>query len=240
MNYSVTENLAAVNQQISEFCTRHQRAPGSVRLLAVSKTKPLSAVLAAAAAGQTDFGENYLQDALPKITATRDQPGICWHYIGAIQSNKTRPIAEHFSWVHTVASSKIARRLNDQRPAELPPLNVLIQVNIDRDPAKAGVMPEDLPGLIEETLPMAKIRLRGLMTLPSERQKPEEQRVPFATLRNLLLENQQHFSLADFDQLSMGMSGDMEAAIAEGSTWVRIGTAIFGARETRPAGSPEQ
>jgi pyridoxal phosphate enzyme (YggS family) len=195
-----------------------------VHLLAVSKTKPASLVSAALSEGQVDFGENYLQDALEKVEALGDKP--TWHFIGAIQSNKTRPIAENFDWVHTVASEKVARRLNDQRPDDRPPLKIFLQVNIDEDPDKSGFAPEALEAALANILAFPNLALQGLMTLPKQRQGLAAQREPFRALRLL-----QQRLCPGHPELSMGMSGDLEAAIAEGATWVRIGTDIFGARE---------
>jgi pyridoxal phosphate enzyme (YggS family) len=238
---AISDNLYGVHQQISACSLAYGRDPDTVKLLAVSKTKPLHDIEVALAAGQADLGENYLQEALEKIqslAASKDQHpdwNPVWHYIGAIQSNKTRPIAEHFDWVHTVASSKVASRLSSQRPANLAPLNVLIQVNIDAEDSKAGVSAEALLPLIEAIMPLPNLVLRGLMAIPSTAQDLDTQRRPFKQLRELLLQARQTYGedLAAFDQLSMGMSGDMEAAIAEGSTWVRIGTSIFGARPSQ-------
>ena len=246
---AIRDNLVQLRQQVSTWSLAYGRDPDTVKLLAVSKTKPLQDIEVALAAGQRDLGENYLQEALEKIqmlaTTSAQHPVShpvwhpVWHYIGAIQSNKTRPIAEHFDWVHTVASSKVAARLSSQRPAGLAPLQVLIQVNIDAQDSKAGVSVEGLLPLLEAILPLPNITLRGLMAIPKTAHDLDTQRRPFNHLRELLLHARQTYGadLAEFDQLSMGMSGDMEAAIAEGSTWLRIGTAIFGARPapSRPA-----
>lgn len=223
------ENLARVRTRIADACARFGRDPGEVRLLAVSKTRPAALIETALAAGQHDFGENYLQDAVDKIERIGNTEAV-WHYIGAIQSNKTGPIAENFSWVHTVASEKIARRLNNQAPATL---NVLVQVNVDRQASKAGIAPEALPGLIESMLPMDRLALRGLMTMPAPADDFDSQRQPFRELRRLLANTVSRFGdeLPAFDQLSMGMTADLEAAVAEGATWLRIGTAIFGTRD---------
>ena len=221
--HDIASKLQAVNQRIAAACESAGRAADDVQLLAVSKTKPASDVQAALAAGQRHFGENYLQDALSKIEELGQEP--IWHFIGAIQSNKTRAIAEHFAWVHTVSSLKIARRLNDQRPLELPPLKIFLQINIDDDPAKAGLTPAQLPELIAELEHMPRLEVQGLMTLPTQRDTFEAQRQPFRQLKQLLEHN-----LPNHSGLSMGMSGDLEAAITEGATWVRIGTDIFGAR----------
>ena len=231
----IQANLENVRLGIKLACEKFGRDPDHVALLAVSKTKPLSMIASAIALGQIHFGENYLQDALTKIAEIKDQaklPKPIWHYIGAIQSNKTRPIAEHFDWVHTVSSHKIAKRLSDQRPSHMPPLNILLQVNIDAEPTKSGVKPEQLLELIRAILQLPGIQLRGLMAIPAPASEFELQRAPFKALGDL---KQQCIAelgseLQGFDQLSMGMTGDLEAAIAEGATWLRIGTAIFGER----------
>ena len=183
---------------------------------------------------QRHFGENYLQEALEKISVIEQTPNhrpVIWHFIGAIQSNKTRPIAEHFDWVHTIASLKVARRLNDQRPSTLPPLNVLLQVNLDREPSKAGIPVEEVKAMIESMITFDNVRLRGLMAIPAPNDNLVAQRDAFRRLRELQESVKQTFDIIEFDQLSMGMTADLESAIAEGSTILRIGTAIFGARE---------
>ena len=196
-------------------------------LLAVSKTRTPEEIRAVAAAGCRDFGENYLQEALDKQTALRDLP-LVWHFIGPLQSNKTRAIAAHFDWVHSLDREKIAQRLNDQRPAHLPPLQVCLQVNIDAEASKAGVLPDELPGLAEAVSRLPRLRLRGLMCIPEPRETTQDRHMPFAKLRYCMENLNTHgFRL---DTLSMGMSDDLEAAIGEGSTIVRIGTALFGAR----------
>jgi len=199
-----------------------------VRLLAVSKTRPANEVMALYKAGQRDFGENYLQDALKKqrLLAHFD---IAWHFIGPIQSNKTRDIARYFSWVHSVDRLKIAARLDQQRPTNLAPLNVCLQVNIDKEETKSGFLLDELSGVIEPMLALKNIKLRGLMAIPKVDKSVAEQRVSFKRLSEAQDDINQCFKLK-LDTLSMGMSGDLEAAIAEGSTMVRIGTAIFGAR----------
>jgi len=199
-----------------------------VRLLAVSKTKPVQAVLEAARAGQREFGENFVQEGLGKIRdAGRDD--LVWHFIGHLQSNKTRPVAEYFQWVHTVDRLKIARRLSEQRPHHAPDLNVCIEVNIDSEATKSGVSPQEVAALAHQVACLPRLRLRGLMCLPAERQDFDEQRRPFAATRQLLESlNRQGLGL---DTLSMGMSADYAAAIYEGATIVRIGTALFGERK---------
>ena len=222
----ITSRLRAVEARIASACKQAGRDPSSVNLLAVSKTKPVSDVEEAIHAGHKHFGENYLQDALDKIQVIGDK-GI-WHFIGAIQSNKTRAIAEHFDWVHTVSSLKVARRLNDQRPDDRSPLNVFLQVNIDQDPAKSGLDPAEVEGLSQAFTEFKRLKLVGLMTLPTQRETEELQREPFKALADI---QRQH--LTTQTELSMGMSGDLEAAIMEGATWVRIGTDIFGARQIK-------
>jgi pyridoxal phosphate enzyme (YggS family) len=228
MTILINENLAAIKQQIARHEIQYQREPGSVALLAASKNQPLEKIIQAYQSGQTRFGENYLQEAIPKITALRDQ-SIEWHFIGPIQSNKTRKIAEYFDWVHSVDSLKIAKRLNDQRPTHLSPLNICIEVNISQEPTKAGIEPEAVASLITDCLNLPQLKIRGLMVIPSQQYQFSDQRSIFHTTYQLWQSlRQQGFSL---DTLSMGMSGDFEAAIAEGSTLIRLGTAIFGERK---------
>ena len=228
---TIAANLQAVEATIGEAVQAASRARNEVQLLAVSKTFPAEAVLEAMASGQRAFGENYLQEALDKIAnVAQAQPGgaVEWHFIGPIQSNKTRPIAASFHWVHTVERLKIAQRLSEQRPAELGPLNVCLQVNISGEASKSGVTEAELPELARAVAQLPNLRLRGLMAIPEQASDPAQQRVAFARLRQL------HDALRAeglaLDTLSMGMSGDMAAAIAEGATIVRIGSAIFGAR----------
>ena len=224
---TIQSNLQAVNARIAAACNAAGRDPASVRLVAVSKTWPAGAVREAAAAGQTDFGENYLQEALDKIGALA-APTLTWHFIGPLQSNKTRPVAEHFDWVHSVDREKIAERLNAQRPSSAPALNVCIQVNISGEASKSGVAPAALAPLARELARMPRLRLRGLMSVPEPTPDSALSRRRFASLRGLL-EALNRDGLA-LDTLSMGMTADLEAAIAEGATMVRVGTAIFGAR----------
>ncbi len=226
---TLADNLTAVRAVIAAAERRWQRDPGSVALLAVSKTKPLEAIMAAMAAGQTRFGESYIQESVEKI-ARLAVPSVEWHFIGPIQSNKTRPIAEHFQWVHSIDRIKVAQRLSDQRPANLPPLNICLQVNSSGEASKSGVPPEQLRELADAVATLPRLALRGLMTIPAPAQSLEDQRQPFRLVRGLRddLARSGH----PLDTLSMGMSDDLEAAIAEGSTMVRIGTAIFGARAT--------
>ena len=206
---------------------RHHRPSGSVQLLAVSKTQPVAAIAALAAAGQSAFGENYAQEALDKIAALATL-GLEWHFIGPLQANKTRAVAERFVWVHSVDRLKIAERLSVQRPIELPPLNICLQVNIDREPAKHGLDPSEVAAVAQTVATLPNLRLRGLMAIPAPVADFAAQRRPLARLRELQ-ESLNSAGLA-LDTLSMGMSDDLEAAIAEGATWVRIGTALFGPR----------
>ncbi|MDP2745149.1 MAG: YggS family pyridoxal phosphate-dependent enzyme [Gammaproteobacteria bacterium HGW-Gammaproteobacteria-13] len=222
---TIAENIAKVGVRIREAAQASQRDCATVGLLAVSKTKPAAAIRQAFAAGTRDFGENYLQEALEKQLELSDLP-LTWHFIGPIQSNKTKPIAEHFAWVHSVDRLKIAQRLSDQRPAHLPALNICLQVNVSGEASKSGCNPDELPALAQAVTQLPNLRLRGLMTIPEPTDDPGEQRAAFARLREL-----QHGLNLDLDTLSMGMSHDLEAAIAEGATWVRIGTALFGARD---------
>ena len=224
---TVADRLAQLQKRIAAAAESCDRDPTQVRLIAVSKTKPVEAILAAHQAGQRAFGENYLQEALEKIQALAELP-LEWHFIGRLQSNKTRPIASHFHWVHTLADLKHARRLDAQRPEGLPPLQVCIQVNISGEASKGGIPPDELPELAAEVAKLPRLHLRGLMTMPPKGSTEQEQRRIFSTLRRLLDElRAQGLAL---DQLSMGMSGDLETAICEGATMVRIGTALFGSR----------
>ncbi len=203
------------------------RDPASAGLLAVSKTFGAEAVMAARAAGQRAFGESYVQEAVDKIATVAD-PGIEWHFIGPLQSNKTRLVAEHFDWVHSVSSLRIARRLSEQRPASRGPMSICLQVNVSGEATKAGVSEAELPALASEVATLPGLRLRGLMCIPAPAEGFAAQRAPFAELARM----QQRLLSAGMavDTLSMGMSDDLEAAIAEGATWVRVGTAIFGSR----------
>ena len=219
-------NLNTVKQRIQNAEQQFQRSAGSVKLLAVSKTKPIEAVNALAALGQTAFGENYLQEALEKMA---QRPDLEWHFIGPIQSNKTKPIAEHFNWVHSVDRLKIARRLSEQRPSEMGKLNILLQINVSKEDSKSGFMPEELQQAVDEIQDLPGLVIRGLMAIPKAESDFEKQRQAFAQMHQLF--EQLKAKQPQIDTLSMGMSGDLEAAIAEGSTLVRIGTDIFGARD---------
>ncbi|MBV7297830.1 YggS family pyridoxal phosphate-dependent enzyme [Enterovibrio paralichthyis] len=227
---SIRQNLEQVTSQIDSAAQKCGRDASGVQLLAVSKTKPIEAIAEAVAAGQTRFGENYVQEGVEKITHFRaHHPELEWHFIGPIQSNKTRPVAEHFDWVHSVDRSKIAKRLSEQRPDSLPPLQVLIQVNTSGEESKSGTGFDDVKTLAAEIDAMPNLTLRGLMCIPQPEDDHQKQLAAFAPLSALFKEMQA--TRPAFDTLSMGMSGDMDAAIASGSTMVRIGTAIFGARD---------
>ncbi len=223
----IAGNLAQVRARIRRGCDAAGRPADSVRLLAVSKTFDAAAVLAAYAAGQRDFGESYLQEALDK-RAGLAASDICWHFIGPIQSNKTRGIAERFDWVHGVDRLKIAQRLSEQRPPQLPPLEVCVQVNISAESSKSGCSPDQASALCRAIAALPRLRLRGLMAIPAPAADPADMRTPFRALRQLF-ETLRAEGLA-LDTLSAGMSDDLEAAIMEGSTLVRVGTAIFGVR----------
>lgn len=224
---AILSNLQATREAISRAVEAAHRNAAEVRLLAVSKTFPAASVREAYQGGQTAFGENYLQEALEKIAALRDLP-LEWHFIGPIQSNKTRAIAENFAWVHSVDRLKIAERLSAQRPLHAPPLNVCLQVNVSGEVTKSGVAPGDVVQLAQAVMQLPHLKLRGLMTIPSPAVGEAAQRVPFAQMKALLAQlNSRGMAL---DTLSMGMSHDYPAAILEGATLVRIGTAIFGSR----------
>ena len=222
---TIADNIAQVSSRIHAAALAAQRDEHSVQLLAVSKTKPAEALREAYAAGLRDFGENYLQEALSKQLELADLP-LIWHFIGPIQSNKTRAIAEHFAWVHSVDRLKIAQRLSEQRPADLPPLNICIQVNVSGEASKSGCTPADLPALANAIGELPRIKLRGLMAIPEPTEDRAAQDAAFAAVQRL----QASLNLP-LDTLSMGMSHDLESAIAMGATWVRIGTALFGARD---------
>lgn len=229
----ITEHIAKVRQQVEQACLKFGRNPSEVKILAVSKTQPAEAIRIAAKTGQRAFGENYLQEALQKQQALADLPELEWHFIGAVQSNKTREIAENFTWLHTLDRQKIAERLNNQRPAHLPNLKVLIQVNVSDETSKAGVAPAELLSLAKKVAQLPRLDLCGLMCIPKASEDFTEQRQSFAKLTALQAELKQALPSLDLTTLSMGMSSDLEAAVAEGSRLVRIGTAIFGAREAK-------
>ena len=224
---TIAEQLAAIHARIAQAELRFGRAPGSVALLAVSKAHPAAAIRAACDAGQLRFGESYAQEALAKISAITDLP-LEWHFIGPIQSNKTRDVATHFAWVQSVERDKIARRLNEQRPATLPPLNVCIQVNISGEASKSGGRLDEVAALAQTIRGLPHLHLRGLMAIPAPQTEFDQQRAGFRVLRELY--EQLRRAGYELDTLSMGMTDDLEAAIAEGATLVRVGTAIFGER----------
>lgn len=227
----ISDNLQAVHDRIATAARIAQRSSNDIMLLAVSKTFGPQAVIEAARAGQSAFGENYVQEAVDKMAAVHAMAQglqLQWHFIGPIQSNKTRLIAQHFDWVHSVEREKIAQRLSEQRAPELPPLNICLQVNISGESSKSGVTPQDTFTLAQRVASMPRLKLRGLMAIPEPTEDSEKQRAAFRHLRELLEEcNRQGLAM---DTLSMGMSADLEGAIAEGATIVRIGSAIFGKR----------
>ena len=221
------DNIPKLRRRIRLSAEKYHRPDSGILLLAVSKTRPAEDIREVYAAGLDQFGESYLQEALEKMDALADLP-LTWHFIGPVQSNKTRPIAEHFQWVHSVDRLKIARRLNDQRPEGLPPLQVCIQVNISSETSKSGAAPASVRELAEAIEAMPRLTLRGLMAIPAATNDAREQRAAFARLRAIYNDLLPDFP--EMDTLSMGMSGDLEAAIAEGATLCRVGTALFGPR----------
>ncbi len=224
---TIQENLSSLNNQIRDCEIRYHRPPHSVALLAVSKNQSIEKIQAAIAAGQTAFGENYLQEALIKMAAL-SQHTLEWHFIGPIQSNKTKKIAEQFAWVHSVSEKKILQRLNDQRPAALPPQNICLQINISHETTKSGIAPDEVVELATFCTQLPHLKLRGLMAIPAPQTEFNKQCAELHKMNLLYAElREKGFAL---DTLSMGMSHDMEAAIAEGATLVRIGTALFGSR----------
>jgi pyridoxal phosphate enzyme (YggS family) len=226
---TISSSLQGVQQRLVTACHRAGRSVDTVTLLAVSKMQPAAAVRAAHAAGQRHFGENYVQEALDKMTALADlRAELQWHLIGPLQSNKTRPVAEAFDWVHSVDRLKIAQRLSEQRPAGLAPLQVCLQVNVSGETSKSGVDPAELAALAHAVAALPRLRLRGLMAIPEPADTLDTQRRPHRQLRELL--DRLNADGLALDMLSMGMSADLEAAVLEGATLVRIGTAIFGAR----------
>ena len=223
---SISENLSRIQQQIEQISAEYQRE--NVRLLAVSKTKPVQAIEEAIRADQCAFGENYVQEGVEKIAYFSGNKSLEWHFIGPLQSNKSRLVAEYFDWIQTVDRFKIAERLNDQRPEHLPPLNVLIQINISDESSKSGIQPEEMFSLAEKISQFPRLKLRGLMAIPKPESEPEQQKISLRKMKDLFNRLQQRFE--SVDTLSMGMSDDMASAIDCGSTMVRIGTAIFGER----------
>jgi pyridoxal phosphate enzyme (YggS family) len=231
LSYILRDKLHAVQARITAACVASGRAAESVQLLAVSKTFSADDVRQVAACGQRYFGENYIQEGVDKIIALKDsQPALVWHCIGPMQSNKTKLVAEHFDWAHTVDRLKIAQRLSDQRPAHLAPLNVCLQVNIDGGETKSGIASADLLALAAEVANLPRLVLRGLMTIPDPVEGFDAQVAVHAKARALFDEVKAALNLPQFDTLSMGMTGDLEAAVQAGSTMVRVGTAIFGGR----------
>ncbi|MBB5186603.1 MULTISPECIES: YggS family pyridoxal phosphate-dependent enzyme [Zhongshania] len=226
---TIVSNIAAIQARIATTHNLFHPNTPQPTLMAVSKTRSAAEIRLALAAGAQHIGENYLQEALAKQSELQDHD-ICWHFIGPIQSNKTRDIAEHFSWVHSVDRAKIICRLNDQRPPQLTPLNICLQVNINDEASKAGAAINEISALAELALNQPRLRLRGLMAIPANTRDPAQQRRNFAAVRELLHTLRQRFPEAQLDTLSMGMSGDMESAIAEGATILRIGSDIFGPR----------
>jgi len=224
---TISKALQAVQTRILRAATQCGRAPDSIHLIAVSKKVQAEALRSAFEAGQRTFGESYVQEALPKIAALEDL-AITWHFIGPLQSNKTKLVAENFAWVHSVERIKVAQRLSEQRPAHLPSLNLCLQVNVSGEASKAGVTPAEIHALAQAVSTLPKVKLRGLMAIPEPTQDLALQHTQLRLLRNLFDQlNAQGF---DLDTLSMGMSDDLEAAIAEGATQLRVGSAIFGAR----------
>ncbi len=225
---SISQNLATISQQIQQYCQQANRPEQSVKLLAVSKTKPISAIAEAIEAGQRAFGENYVQEGIEKIQHFAENDTLEWHFIGLLQSNKTRVVAEHFDWVQTIDRLKIAQRLSEQRPEHLPALNVLIQINISDEASKSGISAKEMLELATQISQLPRLKLRGLMAIPKPESEPEQQKIALDQMNELFLQLQSQFE--GIDTLSMGMSDDMPSAIECGSTMVRIGTAIFGAR----------
>ena len=226
---TIPQRLCNLLSQIKQAEIACQRKPGSVQLLAVSKTKPAADIICAYQVGQRHFGESYLQEALSKQLAL-GAFNITWHFIGPIQSNKTRPIASHFTWVHSVDRFKIAQRLNEQRPEHLPPLNICLQINISHETSKAGIGLDELPQLVDEVSLLPNLRLRGVMAIPAPQSDYKLQRQPYRQIYQAVA----RLNRPELDTFSFGMSDDLKAAIAEGATLVRIGTALFGARIPSP------
>ncbi|MFV7769334.1 YggS family pyridoxal phosphate-dependent enzyme [Shewanella marisflavi] len=227
---TIADRLADAHQRIAQAAQNSSRDSKDIQLLAVSKTKPISQIVAAYDAGQRLFGENYVQEGEEKVKALRESHGdIEWHFIGPLQSNKSKSIAEHFDWMHTLSREKIARRLSEQRPEDLPPLQVCIQVNISQEESKSGVSPEEIAPLADAISALPKLTLRGLMAIPTATSDESVQQAEFRQMQTLFKQLQQSYPA--IDTLSMGMSQDLELAIASGSTMVRIGSAIFGERD---------
>ncbi|MGI2000046.1 YggS family pyridoxal phosphate-dependent enzyme [Shewanella frigidimarina] len=226
---TIADRISIAQSRISQAAQKCSRSSGEINLLAVSKTKPISDIVAAYQAGQRLFGENYVQEGETKIDALQaDYPDIEWHFIGPLQSNKTKVVAEHFDWMHTLSRAKIAQRLHEQRPNDKSPLNVCIQVNISQEQSKSGVNPEDVATLALTIASLSNLKLRGLMAIPTATDDVQLQQLEFSQLKQIF--DQLKLQYPSVDTLSMGMSGDMDIAIANGSTMVRIGSAIFGER----------
>lgn len=223
---TITERIKAIRSQIENYCQDCNRNPETVLLLAVSKTKPAADIAAAYQAGLRHFGENYCQEALLKQQALGAY-NITWHFIGPIQSNKTNKIAQHFSWVHSVDSLRIATRLSEQRPANLPLLNICLQVNVSGEKSKSGISLDELPELCSAVAALPRLNLRGVMAVPAPLEDYEQQRLPYKALVQAVIE----LNRPELNTFSFGMTGDLKAAICEGSTIVRIGTALFGSRK---------
>ena len=228
MTNLIAENLESVRAQIKQCALTAGRDANNIKLLAVSKTKPVSDIVLAYEAGHRSFGENYVQEGVDKIAELKHLTDISWHFIGPLQSNKSRLVAENFDWMHSVDRYKIAQRLNEQRPNYASPLNICIQINIDEEDSKAGVLPQDLMPLLSDSEKLNKLCIRGLMAIPKASKVKSEQLASFKKMQALFATCQQKYP--QFDTLSIGMSGDISAAIECGSTIVRVGTAIFGAR----------
>ncbi|MFT5712485.1 MAG: pyridoxal phosphate enzyme (YggS family) [Glaciecola sp.] len=229
MKNNIAENILTVRAQIEECALKAGRNANNIKLLAVSKTKPVSDIIIAYEAGHRSFGENYVQEGVDKIAELKHLPDISWHFIGPLQSNKSRLVAENFDWMHSVDRFKIAKRLNDQRHNYADPLNICIQVNIDEEETKAGVLPHDLMPLLSDCEKLSRLCVRGLMAIPKASKVKSEQLASFKKVQALFTTCQQKYP--QFDTLSIGMSGDIPAAIECGSTIVRVGTAVFGARD---------
>lgn len=234
LSQNLPDGIARVRERIRTAAEQCGRSVDSVTLLAVSKSQPPAVIAAAHAAGLREFGESYVQEALPKMAALRELP-IGWHFIGRVQANKTRAIAENFAWVHGVDRARIAERLAEQRPYHAPPLEICVQVNIAGEASKGGVSPAELPPLLAHVASLPRLRVRGLMCILPEGASPAEQRQGFGHVRSLL--DEANARGARLDTLSMGMSSDLEAAVCEGATIVRVGTALFGPRPVKP-GTP--
>ena len=226
---TLTANFARINDQIKQAANANKRDPSHIKLLAVSKTKPVSDIVVAYAYGHRDFGENYVQEAVEKIQQMSSYSDILWHFVGPLQSNKSKLITEYFDWMHSLDRIKIAKRLNEQRRAHQSPLNVCVQVNIDDEQSKAGIAPSEVINFIEQLQPLSRIKCRGLMTIPKADVSDTERRASFAKMQDLFSQCAQRFD--NIDTLSMGMSDDLAIAIEYGSTMVRVGTALFGKRD---------